>query len=116
MSYKNYCPNCAYLGCSNAEIAAVQGKNEVKCPHFKILVKINGIDKERNMFFYRDLPAGMRVATMEDLMPFGVPNLGLKFLIKSFYQPRYETKYLTENTNLKELEIFLQAGHCFVKN
>jgi len=115
MTYKDYCPNCAYGGCSAAEISAAEGRNSVKCPQFKILLKIDDITKERSMYFYKELPAGMRVATKEDLVPFDIPKLGLKFIIKSFYTGRFETKYLTENTNMDEIYIFLKEGHCFVK-
>jgi len=116
MNYKDYCPNCAYGGCSNAEKSAAEGRNDVKCPQFKIIISIDGTTNERSMFFYKDLPAGMRVATEDDFKIYDQPNLGLKFLIKSFYTNRIETKYLTENTNMDELDIFIKAGHCFVKN
>ena len=116
MTYKDYCPNCVYGGCSNAEISAAEGRNDVKCPHFKIIIRIDGETKERSMFFYKELPAGMRVATEDDFRICDQLQYGLKFLIRSFYTNRIETKYLTENANMNELDIFIKAGHCFVKN
>ena len=62
------------------------------------------------MFFYKELPTGMRVASMDDLT-----TCGVLCLVKSFYTGRFETKVITERTNMDELLLFVQAGHCFVK-
>ena len=102
--YKEFCPNCAFGGCKSAEIiAADKSINAIKCPEWKGLWK------------YRNLPEGMKKATLKDLFDGDEIISGLKYLLHSFYSGHYETYSLSGNTNIEDLKVFVSEGRCFIK-
>jgi hypothetical protein len=102
--YREFCPNCAFGGCEDAEKIVQDPKlNAIKCPHWKGLWK------------YRTLPVGMRQATTKDFYEGDQLKIGLKYLLHSFYTGQYESYTFSTRTNQENLRSFIENGRCFIK-
>lgn len=67
------------------------------------------------LWLYSALPAGMRVATIEDFKDSrGVERIGLDFLVHSYYSNKYEAHKAKPGVVDKFLP-FIEAGRCYVK-
>lgn len=103
-NYQKFCPNCSFGGCEAAEaFVADSSKPALKCPHF------------RGRWMYRQLPEGMKTATMRDFFEGDKIRTGLKYLLQSFYSGRFETYTASDLTNLDDLKIFIDHKKCFIK-
>lgn len=102
--YKTICSNCIASGCKSCEEMAANRE------------KINGIKcEELNMFVYHKLPAGMRLATMDDFVKNGTRQDGLRYLLKSHFAPKYISQIVSFLTDLENIQRFIEHESCFVK-
>ncbi|MCX6231112.1 MAG: hypothetical protein NTZ33_06170 [Bacteroidetes bacterium] len=95
-------PKCK--DCKNGCVAAISGKKSSwRCGLTRIPI-------------YPNLPAGMRLATLDDIYPEAIRQIGLTYLLKSYYSGVFEAYTLSKNTDLLNLLKFIDNKRCWVKN
>lgn len=102
--YKEFCPSCSFGGCEKAEkFVADPSAEALRCPHFK------------GRWMYRQLPSGMKNASIQDFIEHDRIRIGLRYLLQSFYTGRFEAYTVSDLTNIGELQVFIREGKCFIK-
>lgn len=102
---KSICPKCFAGGCKACEEMAANRD------------KINGIKCEQhNTYVYHKLPAGLRLATIDDFVRDGVRRDGLNYLLQSHYETNYTTYVVSYKTDMDQIREFIAFNACFVKS
>ena len=94
----NICTNCS----KSCELVIKSTDNAWICKQFKI-------------WFYKDLPDGMRLATKDDIFPPGRVIKNKSYLLFSNYSKVYESYTTSDNTDILTLSQFIAEGRCWVK-
>ncbi len=71
--------------------------------------------EKTGVWYYRQVPEGMRQATEKDFLAGMRMRLGVRYLVKSFHTELYHAYKITRNTKYEELLEFIKANHVYVK-